>query len=55
IGLLFLVALAYVARLIWRSFAAPASGAGCAKGCGTCNASSAITRHLTEAEARAAR
>ena len=53
IGLLFLTALAYVARLVWRSFAAPAAGAGCAKGCGTCSASADITRRLTEAEVRA--
>ncbi len=53
IGLLFLAALAYVARLVWRSFAAPAAGAGCAKGCGTCAASGDISRRLAEAEARA--
>jgi hypothetical protein len=55
IGLLFLTALAYVARLVWRSFAAPAAGAGCAKGCGTCEAATNVNRRLAEAEARATR
>ncbi len=55
IGLLFLLALAYVTRLVWRSFAAPAAGAGCAKGCGTCAASTTINRRLAAAEVRAAR
>jgi hypothetical protein len=55
VSLLFLAALAYVARLLWRSFAPPAAGAGCAKGCSTCDASTNITRRLAEAEAKAAR
>jgi uncharacterized oligopeptide transporter (OPT) family protein len=53
IGLLFLAALAYVARLVWRSFATPAAGAGCAKGCGTCEVATNVNRRLAEAEARA--
>ena len=52
IALLFLAAVAYVARLAWRSFAAPAAGAGCAKGCGTCAASTAAQQQLAVAPAR---
>lgn len=46
IGLIFLGALAYVARLVWRSFQAPVNGAGCAKGCGTCSVADDVNRRL---------
>ena len=37
VALLFVLALGYVAKLLYSSFK-PKSGAGCAKGCGSCSA-----------------
>jgi hypothetical protein len=38
VGLLFVAALFYIGRIIYRSIA-PKSGSGCASGCGKCSAS----------------
>lgn len=50
--LFFLVAVAYVARLGWRAFAAKPSGAGCAKGCGGCDAATDVQRKLAAVPVR---
>jgi hypothetical protein len=52
IVLIFLGALAYVARLVWRSFQPPANGAGCSKGCGTCTVADDANRRLAAVEVR---
>ena len=55
IGLLFLGALTYLARVVWQSFRPAPNGAGCAKGCGTCEAASAVNRRLSEVKIPASR
>jgi hypothetical protein len=51
--LLLLASVLYVARLVWRSFRAPAAGQGCAKGCGTCAVATEVEQRLGQAAARA--